>query len=182
MEPRTNRPAKAVELLMQYLGKSEDKAYEFESEPDKSQRQEPAADFVYVESDSGKRVAVEFTEFADPKVEEASTLMKAGKRIRKRGPIDVTPMELAGEQLGFMEPARSYPTDFQLFDMFIARKIGKGQLQGTQAHERILLIYDSTLMPEVSFRRYACSLSADQRDGVHRAYVILEQRYLYGLW
>lgn len=182
--PRDKRPMKAVELLMKYLEERRGTKYEQDSQPDKDERQEPAADFVYVERDSEKRIAVEFTEFADPKVEEASSLMKSGKRIRKRSPNDVTPMELNGEQVGFVEPTSSYPQDFHLLDEFIARKINKGQLQATKADERILLVYDATLMPESSFQRYQyrCGLAQTDRDQVDHAFVILEQRQLNQLW
>ena len=182
--PRDKRPTKAVELLMKYLEERRGTKYQQDSQPDKDQRQEPAADFVYVERDSEKRIAVEFTEFADPKVEEASSLIKFGKRIRKRSPSDVTPMELDGEQSGFVEPPRSYPDDFAFLNKFVAEKIAKGQLQNTEADERILLVYDATLMPESSFQRYQyrCGLAQAERDQVDHAFVILEQRQLNQLW
>ena len=176
------RESKAVGLFIKHLGRTRGISYQRVSQPDKSERSRPAADFVYREGDSDRLVAVEYTEFTDPKVAEASALMGDGKTLRRQGPNEVRPIEIQGEQVGFIEPSRSYPGDLSLLDKFIAEKIEKGQLQATAANERILLVYDATLMPETSLSRYQCRLKPAERDNVDSTFVIFEQRHLYQLW
>jgi hypothetical protein len=174
------REPNAVRLLMDALGRRRGKKYELLSRPDEAFRERPAADFIYQDSKSGEQIAVEYTELNDPKVAEASSLLAHNKRLQRRG--DIRPSELHGEQIGFREPVRVYPEDFASIGTFIATKIRRGQLQNTFAHERILLIYDASGIPEQAFPRWGGYEYGFERDSVHHAFLIVEQRQLYQLW
>jgi hypothetical protein len=179
---RDKRGLKAAGLLMMHMGCLRKTHFQLVDEPDKTERRRRAADFLYTEVGSGRTVAVEFTEFTNAAVEEASSLLKRGKKITARQ--GVRPIERAETQSGLVGPAGSYPQDLPLLEKFVAEKISKGQLQATDTDERILLVCDATLMPERAFRRYRyrCTLTPAERDEVDHTFVILEQRSLYQLW
>lgn len=161
---RDERGSEAAALLMKYLGSLENAKFRLVDEPDKTERRRRAADFLFQAEGPGRTVAVEFTEFTDEAVAEASALLRRGRRIAPRE--GVRPIESEGKQWGLMGPARSYPQHLPVLDKFVAEKIWKGQLQATDAGERILLFTTPRLCRRGRFSDIDIAAVSPERNGM----------------
>ena len=154
-----------VGYLLAYLQQQRHEAYELVERPDERERQRAAPDYLFREKRSRRLVAIERTQLMRQDLQaEKARLLKMGAGVILIGPKHIDPVE-EGEFLKWA----------------IAQKVRRGQLNGIDADERILLLRNRLLATENTYLRSGIRFAAADKQGVDHCYLIA-RRWLLELW
>ncbi len=159
----------AARHLMRCLGQRRGIRYELVDRPDRVNRREKAADFRFRCIETNTVVAVEHKRFVKPEDQEAKSHLSRGKVFGVKG--GVRPMELHGEQVGAIW-ADDVKSELNALRRFVVEAVDYGQLQATEAHERILLVEDGRYIPRDGLEREDFQIQAHERKGVDGGFLL----------
>ena len=154
-----------LEFLLDFLASNRGTTYKLIERPDENTSGQPAPDYLLLESPVERIIAVEHTLLMDEDLQRAiSRRTKAGAEILMVGPKTIDPQAngIALEEA-------------------VARKLGRGQLHGVEANERILLVRNRIMGTEKTYLRARPNFPSEDRVGVDSGYLIAS-RHLLKLW
>lgn len=154
-----------LQFLLGHLSEIRGTHYKLIERPDEQQRQTPAPDYLIQEQPTGKVIAIEYTQLMQEDLQRATArALKAGAGMVMYGPVRIDPQKIASALM-----------------VAIKRKLARGQLQNTEADERILLVYNRIMGTERTYQRANPRFTSNDTAGIDHTFLIADRR-LFQVW